>query len=431
MPRRPGLPTALGLVLATHPFLVVGAIGASYAAVMWGFEGVLGGLVFVALQSAAERARGPRGVPGPLATPASQPELAGLVRRVAESIGFAEPLVVSLVPGPDAGLGRTRIHGAPVVLLVLGLPLVLRLSEAELAAVVAHELGHRHHLDDRKASLVMRARQALADKVDDGATVPRLLGAGLLRRTQPVSFEFELECDAKAAQATGSAAVRGALAEVEAQSAVFYGMAARWADDLEEQGKYPADLVDAFLAAATDPLVRDRVLAEERPVDPADSHPSRAQRSAALGSFPERGYGAVPVPLRGVEELKESVLADLVDVELRPVSVLEDPSAVESRPELAREVVEDIAGTADLRALLDRFDHRPLELPYDAEQALAGAAARLVSVMLLERGWTRASRWSSSVLVDPAGVVQDLRGLMTEALRTKDGRDRVRALVAS
>lgn len=65
-------------------------------------------------------------LPGRAIRPADEPELTALVRTVAERVGFRTPLLVRLVPVPDAGLFATKVAGVRVFVLVLGWPLLRR-----------------------------------------------------------------------------------------------------------------------------------------------------------------------------------------------------------------------------------------------------------------------------------------------------------------
>jgi len=409
-----------------------------YVGVAWGVAGVLVGAGSLALQGALAFLSGPRGLPGPALAPAAQPELAQLLREVAERVEHRAPFAVALIPVPDAFLARTRLDGARVDCLALGLPLLQHLTQAELAAVVAHELGHRAHLDDRRASAVLRARGALADAVAAGAVLPRLIGTRLLRRTQGLSFSFEAACDEQAVAACGTTAVAGALRAVDLQADCF-GLALGWCEHLEEQGAYPADLYPAYRVVLADPVVRERARRRyERAAgpDPADSHPPTPERLRVLPDGEAGPWSAEPVPLRDGSDLERLALRELLgEPEGEPVRVLDDPGRVSVTPEdELRRVLRATTGASDLDDLATRLADRGLQeaLRADDERrdAVAQSAGRLLARQLQAAGWQRVSPWVAGVVVGPAGTRRDLADELEDALTADDPAAALRAVVA-
>ncbi|MFD7550104.1 M48 family metalloprotease [Streptomyces sp. NPDC059816] len=99
--------------------------------------------------------------PGLLLTEAEEPRLWHTVRELAERVGTDPPSEIVLTADPGASVtedarflalvpGTRRLH--------LGLPLLLGLDEAQVRAVLAHELGHYAHHDTRLVSLTVRGR---------------------------------------------------------------------------------------------------------------------------------------------------------------------------------------------------------------------------------------------------------------------------------
>lgn len=144
--------------LAWLPWLLFGAalIGSAVLLGHWALAippvavGVFVGMI-------KDRRDGAR-LPGRVVRPGEEPELTELVRDVAERLGFRSPLLVRVVPVPQAALGPAKVSGVRAFALVLGLPLLRGLSAAQLAAVVAHELAHEQHVSDRRRARLAASR---------------------------------------------------------------------------------------------------------------------------------------------------------------------------------------------------------------------------------------------------------------------------------
>ena len=77
--------------------------------------------------------------PEVVADPVEFPELNRLISEIADRLSVATPVLV-LTEQFDAAFGRIGARRRPV--LILGNPLIATLSENELIAVIAHEIGH-------------------------------------------------------------------------------------------------------------------------------------------------------------------------------------------------------------------------------------------------------------------------------------------------
>lgn len=110
--------------------------------------------------------RTPRGEepPGLPVTEADEPELWRTVRELADQVGTRAPSRILLTGDVNAAVreedrlmgllpGPRRLH--------LGVPLMQGLTEAQLRAVLAHELGHYAHSDTRLAAVTRRGRVQL------------------------------------------------------------------------------------------------------------------------------------------------------------------------------------------------------------------------------------------------------------------------------
>jgi len=296
--------------------------------------------------------RGERGlVAGLSLKPDAQPELWGRIRELAAQAGTRPPAEVRVVPQAGAmvqqdarlfGLipGRRR--------LFIGVPLLMGLSEGELDAVLAHELGHYANGDVRLAGLVWAARDRLlrtvralnqradayearevADFVERTARrraagkpppVERKPSHGpdhylgkvftayaklCLRATESVSRRQEFAADRVAARVAGRDTTVAALRRIPALEAAHHHYLDHYAtmgwdaDLLPPAGQFYGGLAHLLADEA-----RRRELSElewELPpeeLSPYDSHPSTADRIAALEALSDDGRGAGPDSLR-------------------------------------------------------------------------------------------------------------------------------------
>ncbi|MFI6243176.1 hypothetical protein ACIBEF_25200 [Micromonospora sp. NPDC050795] len=409
---------------------------------------VLPVLAFTAIPLVTHRPR----LTGHAVRPAEEPELTTLVRQVAEGLGFRFPLLVRIVAEPEVAVLPTRTSGFRTFTLFLGLPLVRRLAAAELAAVMAREFADEQHAGGRRTQLLRRARGSLVDSLEKRFRAPAALAERLLRGSRTHIWPLALAADADAAAVAGTPGVRGALTKVGTVDAAFHVLGDTWTEVLGEDGDYPEDLYEALDAALADPYVAPRLAAaaaddEDDPMAIA-IEPPLAVRLAALPEHLGHGWDASsPVPLRDADTLERRCVRDLVtahDVpgEPRPVRLLDlaperfEASTREAASRLVHATGQDsvrtaMAAAADAVAdgtwmqLARALDRETGRLP----RPLRSAAARAVLVgyldcviggALLRAGWARASRWTSSVLVDPAGALFDVEELVEHAIASGD-----------
>ena len=309
--------TAAMAVLA-HPVLVAGAVvTVAVGLLLDGPEGILLPVAWVGVGVAGALARRP-GLPGREVLPAAEPDLAELVDRVAEAVGFGQRVVVRIVPEPTASLARPRVAGSRTYVLVLGWPFLRLLARAELEAVVAHELAHRVELTSPAFRALSRARERLADGLERRPRVPAGLAGRLLRASQARMWALELAADRTSAEVAGPAAASGALTRTATLGALFERLVAGWIDVAAGRGRFPEDLYEAVADALADPHVERLarlLVGEEEAVDPyaAADHPPLSGRLAALPMVPPAGYDPAPVPIRDPVGLEEWCLHDLLD----------------------------------------------------------------------------------------------------------------------
>jgi len=395
-------------------------------------------------------------LPGRAIRPANEPELAALVQGVAERLGFRVPLLVRVIPVPDAGLIATKVAGVRVFVLVLGWPLLRVLTAAQLAAVVAHELAHELHIADRRTSRLLAARESLVESMDNGVHVPAAVAGKLLRATQRRSWELETAADASSADVAGSTAVRGALERSGLISAAFEIFGERWASSLADDGSYPQDLYDALDAAMGDAHVARLVAAASQAADEADTldpygistHPPLNTRVAAVPERPQSDWDPnQPVPVHDGEAVDRWCVQELVGSEdpsdeLRPVRVLDcaperfdvpvgeanaalvEATGCDSVPAAMAAILEAIADGTWLRlarAIDPEIGSAPPALRAAVgRDVLVGCLGRAVCGGLLDAGWHRSSRWLTSALVNPDGEDVDVRQLIEQALDSAD-----------
>ncbi|MFD9001282.1 M48 family metalloprotease [Streptomyces sp. NPDC059582] len=395
-------------------------------------------------------------IPGRAVRPKDEPELCALVRDVAERAGFQEPLLVQVVPDADASLGRVRAGGVRAYALVLGLPLLRALTAAELASVIAHELGHERHIRDRRTHLLQLARGALTARLDRRFRPLAPLATPLLRATQPQVWRAETAADADAVRVAGTAATAEALRRSGMLHAAFEGLGGAWWAECAEKDMYPEDFYDALDTALRDPLVAHHTARaaaadeEEAALDPyaMEGHPPTAERIAALPADVEASspYGDAPVVLRTAESLESWCVKEIAEVEdaavdnCRPVRLLDLPDdelhdlddgmaralllratgqeALEQAVSAALDSVADGTWPRLARRLEPGLRWMPATVrPVTARRVLAVAVTSGLESVLREAGWTYAGRWLNSVLTTPEGtVVVDLRELVTDAL---------------
>ncbi|MER6952846.1 M48 family metalloprotease [Streptomyces sp. NPDC000618] len=393
-------------------------------------------------------------LPGRAVRPEDEPELAELVRDVAERLGFREPLLVRIVPVVQASLGRTRVSGVRTHVLLLGLPLLRHLTEAQLASVIAHELAHEKHLGERRHRLLRFGRAVLAERLEGRFRPLAPLAAPLLRAGRPRLWAQETAADADAARIAGTEATAEALRRAALLHTVFEAFGERWMSALAEEDAWPVDLYDALDTAVSDPYVARRAAraaAEEDAMDPyaAADHPPLDRRVAALPAHSGTPYGDAPLALRTGAAVTAWCDRQLAGLDWQPepepgdeldrVRVLDLPAdrlrelGFDARLALLHATDRDSSTEAVAQALDALADGswprlaRRLEpalrrapaavRPAFARSVLAGALSTPFAEVLCTTGWTYTSRWLGSVVTAPDGErVVDLHELIGEAL---------------
>ncbi|MDX8145218.1 M48 family metalloprotease [Lentzea sp. BCCO 10_0061] len=275
-------------------------------------------------------------VPGILVTPEEQPALWDLVRRLAADAGTHPPDEIRILAAVNAGVAEdTRFLGLRVLKrrMFIGAPLLTSLTEKQLIAVLAHELGHYAYKDTRLAGVVVSGRDAVlraGSHMNAGQWFQRMI-AKLFRGyaklyllvSQSISRRQEFAADRLAATLAGSSAAASALRELPVIDAAWNLFTNRHLTVAWELGYLPATFFDGFARLRTSPELHEELEEiRQHPHDPDrgpyDSHPPLGDRITAieaLGLEPESGWGdrpalellADPMPL-----LDAAVLSTLV-----------------------------------------------------------------------------------------------------------------------
>lgn len=309
---------------------------------------------------------GPDGLP---VTEAQEPRLWQTVRTLAEQVGTRAPDEIVLIGDANAAVsedarflglagGRRR--------LFLGLPLMAGLTEAQLRAVLAHELGHYSNADTRLAAITVRGRfqvlrtiahfeeragrtaakaQARQEKKaakalakgkraketdTSGAgityrTMARLYTAYAklyIRATESGSRRQELAADLAAARIAGRDATASALREIPVLDATHdfymrsYATLGAGAGLLPPRGEVFGG-IRHLLAARGEELDEMRRDLPTETSSPYDSHPPIAERVARIEALPDDGRASEPaLPSLGLLRAPEEALAALEPVVL-------------------------------------------------------------------------------------------------------------------
>lgn len=232
-------------------------------------------------------------------TPQDQPELWDEVTRLATVVGTRPPDEIHLVPEVNAAVTEDAswlgLRGGTRTMLI-GTPLLVGLTADQLRAVLAHELGHYSRSHTRLGPLTYRGR------VQIGRTVEGLRNHPILRRvfhgyallfllvSQKVSRDQEYEADLAAARLTSADALMSSLRELPVLGAAWEHYLEAYVGWAANAGVRPRAVVGGFQRMLTDDA-RATTLAQLREGDPEekpsrfDSHPTFAQRKAALADF--------------------------------------------------------------------------------------------------------------------------------------------------
>ncbi|MFF4221932.1 M48 family metalloprotease [Streptomyces abikoensis] len=321
------------------------------------------------------RAKEPDGLP---VTEAGQPELWRTVRSLAERTGTRAPDAIVLTGDVNAGVTEdTRLLGLlpGPRRLYLGAPLLTGLTEAQLHAVIAHELAHYGNTDTRLAGIALRGRagvlhtvetlrereeeriaeeRAIQEKAAEEAVrkgrKPKKIDAGragtgyrlmvkpflayaafYLRATHSTGRQQELAADRLAARVAGRDATASALRETAALDAAHDFYMSRYAITGVDIGLLPprGEVFGGLHRLLTAPGRQEGLagLRDELPPaepSPYDTHPPVAVRVELIEALPDDGRAldgrtlGDARPALGLLRDRERVMADLEGAVLTP-----------------------------------------------------------------------------------------------------------------
>jgi Zn-dependent protease with chaperone function len=309
--------------------------------------------------------------PGLAVTEADEPGLWHAVRDLAGAVGTRAPSRIVLTADVNAAVSEdARLLGlrAGPRHLYLGIPLAQGLTEAQLRAVLAHELGHYSNADTRLAAITARGRAQVLraighfeERADRTAGRERArlekknakaaargkktkkidtAGAGItyramawiytcyarlyIRATLTDARRQEYAADAAAARIAGRDATASALREIPALDAAFgfymnsYATLGAEARLLPPRGEFFGGH-GRMLSARQLELVGLRAQLPTEPASPYDSHPPIADRVARIEALPADGradeargpaLGLLADPDRTLAALEDAVLTE-------------------------------------------------------------------------------------------------------------------------
>ncbi|WP_170067954.1 M48 family metallopeptidase [Lentzea guizhouensis] len=242
-------------------------------------------------------------LPGVPVTAAEQPALWNLVHRLAADVGTRAPDELRITGTVHAGIAEdTRFLGLRVLRrrMFVGAPLLTSLTEKQLIAVLAHELGRYSHTESRLAAVVVSGREAVlraGSLLDTDRWLQRQVvqlfrayAKLFLLVSRPVSRRQELAADTRAAHLAGSSAASSALRELPVIDAAWDLFTHRHLTAAWEAGYLPATIFDGFFRLRTSPDLQEELEAvrsapSEPDRGPYDTHAPLTDRIAAADAL--------------------------------------------------------------------------------------------------------------------------------------------------
>ncbi|WP_327680932.1 M48 family metalloprotease [Streptomyces sp. NBC_00467] len=299
---------------------------------------------------------------------AQEPRLWHTVRELAGLVGTHPPDEIVLTADVNAAVSEdTRLLGlaAGKRRLHLGLPLMIGLSEAQLRAVLVHELGHYSNADTRLATIAARGRVRVLRTVSHfEERADRTIAKDRARQERLAEKSTARGRRAKKVDTAGTGATYRLMAKIYRAYAAFYFRATL--SDARRQ-ELAADLTATRIAG------RDATASAMREIAVLDAaYDFYLQSYAMLGT----DAGMVPPPGEVFGGLRHFLAARRAELdELRRELPTEPPSAYDSHPPMAERIARIEALPDDRRA---GEAHRPavelLSSPSDSLSALERVA---------------------------------------------------------
>ena len=283
--------------------------------------------------------------PGISVSEQQQPELWARVRGLAAQVGTRAPDEIRMVPVVNAAVSENpRLLGLIPGhrRMLIGVPLMLGLTEPQLDAVLAHELGHYSNRDTRLAGITVRGRQSLITVVEHARASGRGALAALFssyaklyfRVSESVSRRQELAADLAAARIAGRDHAADALRQVPALDAAYDYYLDRYAGAGWDAGLLPlaAEFYGGFRSMLSSPKRQEELdgIRQDLPVQeasPYDSHPPMHERVAALEALPADGR-----VVTGAERPASTTVRDLDHLFAAVAATALSPKAAGKRP---------------------------------------------------------------------------------------------------
>ena len=277
----------------------------------WGdITRVLGGV------NVSNETQDPDGDLGPVLAKSDAPRLFSMVELVARRLGVKPPGQIRLTYLPCCGVvawNRDRCRA-----LIIGLPLLRVLSQAEIRAVVAHELAHLARGDATRAARSARFIEGLELALDRSGHLARgPLGAWASfcyrlgsRLIEPVARGQESRADRLSASIAGGGVASSALVKVAMVQPLFREVLERYDPTNPEIPNLYAFFRTFWyrLPAEVHTEMRLRILTE-RHHNQDPEHPPLPDRLASLQAYPDHP------PVNGDALPATSFLGDLEVIE--------------------------------------------------------------------------------------------------------------------
>jgi heat shock protein HtpX len=455
---------AIALTIAFYVLAIAIAAGLLALAVLpwvWGhgnpFVSITGLVLGCTILVAIVPRRGAFTPPGVRVDRDTQPALLALIEDEARACGEQPPHEVYATFEVNAGVtevGRGRR------VMIVGLPLLQLVTERGLRSIIAHELGHYAGGDTRLGAWIHRTRETvvrtighLSDPDGDESWTQALVrlpflwyGKAFLRITNAISRRQEFAADAFAAARVGRDVHVATLRRIHAYAPAFDVFWANEVTPLLSAGRRPpvGEGFHAFVHAPAIERAPGQHLEQELAAgvtDPYDSHPSLAERIAAVEHCPPGDADDSPPAaalLRDPLALEAAQAAHVFGPDTEQwLPVDWDAVGAEVYLQRARRLVDahgELLGDAtagDLDRMVDQLGRvagalQQREPELEVEHARDFAAALMADGLLValhERGWSVEAPPAEPVIcrrgdesVPPHAVVHELReGRLTAA----------------
>ncbi|MCA9516159.1 MAG: M48 family metalloprotease [Myxococcales bacterium] len=390
--------------------------------------------------------------PGPHLRREHEPRFFAWLDRLGELTGQKVPSEVYLLDDANAfvtarggvfGIGSRRVMG-------VGLPFIQGMSQAELGAVIGHELGHFAGGDVLLGGLVYRLRRVILRVVahmrESVLAVPFLAYAkAYLRASAGISRRQELAADRVSARVAGTDAACAALSGAAGTALMHHAYLETEVLPLARVGVGVPIASGWEIWARSDHASRLRLALEasasRHEAEPYDTHPPTPERIAALKARPEPGLlalGAAPASalFDDLEACARRVVAHVVPHALTPYRWEETGGAVvlPIYRSVAAMHAQAFAGLTlgDLGEQREALTAR-LEGTHDGADHVTRTIGATIAVALVDRlAWSlvnrpgdpvRARSASGSYEIDPLALAGELRAPDVSGWRERRRRE--------